>query len=180
MKDGRRIAWTLAVAVSLAATMALAPRSAEAHGRGGRGRSVIVGGFYGPYFGLGWSPFFDPFWGPYPGAYYRPAGGVDMNVAMIAGVGAIDLDAKPNRADVWVDGEYVGEARDLDGYPSYLWLKPGAHRIAVYKGGYRTFEETVLVQRAMKRTLKVRLEPGDSAPPGPKPQDDKLSEPLHR
>ncbi len=37
---------------------------------------------------------------------------------MIAGFGAVDVDAKPNRADVWVDGKYVGEARDLDGYPS--------------------------------------------------------------
>ena len=35
--------------------------------------------------------------------------------------------SKPDRADVWVDGKYVGEARDLDGYPSYLWLEKGPH-----------------------------------------------------
>ena len=36
-----------------------------------------------------------------------------MNAAMIAGFGAVELNVKPNRADVWVDGRYVGEARDL-------------------------------------------------------------------
>jgi hypothetical protein len=28
----------------------------------------------------------------------------------------------------WVDGKYVGEARDVDGYPSYLWLADGDTR----------------------------------------------------
>jgi hypothetical protein len=92
-----------------------------------------------------------------------------MGAAMIAGFGAIELNAKPNRADVWVDGKYVGEARDLDGYPSYLWLPEGPHRVAVYKGGFATFDEQVEVRRGMKAQIKVRLQPGESAPPGPKP-----------
>jgi hypothetical protein len=94
-----------------------------------------------------------------------------MNYAMMAGFGAVELNVKPNRADVWVDGKYVGEARDLDGYPSYLWLADGEHKLAVYKGGYRTFEEEIGVQRGMKTAIKIRLEPGDSAPPGTKPAD---------
>ena len=42
---------------------------------------------------------------------------------------------------VVVPGEYVGEARDLDGYPSYLWLAEGEHRVAVHKGGFLVFDE---------------------------------------
>jgi hypothetical protein len=181
MTQWKRAGSILSAAIVFAgATLVRAPE-AEAHGRGGRGR-VHVGGFYGfaPYFGFGFSPFYYPYgypyWG-YPGFYLQPEGGVDMNVAMMAGWGAVDLEVKPNRADVWVDGRYVGEARDLDGYPSYLWLEQGVHHLAVYKGGYTTFEEDVDVQRGMKKELKVRLEKGESLPPGPKPVDkDKKTE----
>ena len=67
---------------------------------------------------------------------------------------------------MWVDGKFVAEARDLDGYPSYLWLPEGAHHVVVYKGGYVRFEEDIEVQRGYRKDLKVRLEKGDSEPPG--------------
>lgn len=174
MMTRRRIAWTVLATVAATAALSLASQPAEAHGRR-PGRVVFgrafYGGFYGPYFGWGYSPFFEPYYFG-PGAYgvgFRPEGGVDMNAAAMAGIGAIDVDAKPDRADVWVDGRYVGEARDLDGYPSFLWLQPGTHRVAVYKGGFRTFEEEIEVRRGMKTTLKLKLQPGDSQPPGSKP-----------
>ena len=96
-----------------------------------------------------------------------------MTVAKMTGWGAVELNVKPNRADVWVDGKYVAEARDLDGSPSYLWLEKGPHRLAVYKGGYKTFEEDINVERGVMKALKVRLEPGNSPAPGPKPSDKK-------
>ena len=172
MTRGKRAGLTLAVAVAMTGAFALQPPEAEAHGRGGGRRVVYVGGgLYNPWFGFGFGPYWGWGWGLYPPAYYGPPGGVDMNYAMMAGFGAVELNVKPNRADVWVDGKYVGEARDLDGYPSYLWLADGEHKLAVYKGGYRTFEEEIGVQRGMKTAIKIRLEPGDSAPPGTKPAD---------
>jgi hypothetical protein len=160
------------VAAGAAALLALgASQPANAHPRG-RGRVVVFGGgFYGyPWFGFGagWGPYWA--WGPAYPAFYPP-GGVDMNAAMVAGYGAIELKVKPNRADVWVDGRYVGEARDLDGSPSYLWLAEGGHRLAVHKGGYLVFDEPVEVRRGMKTEIKLELEPGDSPPPGTKPLD---------
>ena len=162
----------VAMAVAMAGTIALQAPETEAHGRGGRGGGGRVvyyggGGFYSPWlnpwYGWGWG------WGAYPPAYYEPAGGVSLGAAMVAGFGAVDLDVKPNRADVWVDGKYAGEARDLDGYPSYLWLAEGEHRVAVHKGGYLVFDEKVNVQRGMKTEIKLKLQPGDSPPPGTKP-----------
>ena len=94
---------------------------------------------------------------------------MSLGAAMMAGFGAVDLNVKPNRADVWVDGKYVGEARDLDGYPSFLWLAEGEHRVAVHKGGYLVFDEKINVQRGMKTEIKLKLQPGDSPPPGTKP-----------
>ena len=172
MANGRYAGRVVAAALAVAGLGLVMPGDAGAHGRG-RGRGFVVGGFYGfnPYFGFGAGPYWGPYgWGWGPSAfYYGPQGGVDMNVAMIAGVGALEINAKPNRAEVWVDGKYIGEARDLDGYPTYLWLEEGAHTIAVYKGGYATFEEPIEVQRGMKKKLKVRLEEGNSPPPGEKP-----------
>ena len=170
-----RRAWlTTAVAVAITGALAFQPVKAEARGHGGgHGHVVVGGGFYYPWFGWGFGPYWGLGWGwgPYPGAWYGPPGGVDMNYAMMAGFGAVELKAKPDRADVWADGKYVGEARDLDGYPSYLWLADGAHRLQVYKGGFKTFDEQIAVHRGMKTTLKVRLEPGESQPPGTKPSD---------
>ena len=71
----------------------------------------------------------------------------------------------PKQAEVWVDGKYVAEARDLDGDPSYLWLKQGPHHVVVYKAGFRSLEEDVDVPVGMIRQLKVALEKGESAPP---------------
>jgi hypothetical protein len=169
MTNGKRAGSTLAVAVALTGALTFQPPAADAHGRGrGGGRRVVYagGGFYNPWFGFG--PFYGWGWGAYPAGYYQPAGGVDMNFAMMAGFGAVELNVKPNRADVWVDGKYMGEARDLDGYPSYLWLAEGGHRVAVHKGGFLVFDEQVEVRRGMKTAIKLRLQPGDSPAPGTK------------
>ena len=177
MRDSKRVRLTAVVAGALALVALGAPREADASprghgGRGGRGVVVVGGGFYGfnPWLGYGFG--FGPGWGwgpYYPGFY--PQGGVDMNTAMIAGFGAVELNVKPNRADVWVDGRYMGEARDLDGYPTYLWLSDGAHRIAVHKGGFLVFDEEIDVRRGMKTEIKLKLQPGDSPPPGTKPAE---------
>jgi hypothetical protein len=183
MLNWRRTRAIVATA-ALAATVALSlPRAAHAHGsvyRGyRRGPVFVVGGNYGyahpywryPYWryplgyhGFGWGPY----WGPW-GDYSVPEGGIDMSAAFTAGYGAVDLNVKPGSAEVWVDGKFVAEAKDLDGYPSYLWLPEGAHRVTVYKGGYARFEEEIEVQRGYRKALKVRLEKGESQPPGVRP-----------
>ncbi len=170
MTHSRRALSIAAAVAALAAAGGLLPREAEAHPRGGfRGGPVFVGGFYGaPYWGFGYG--FAPYWGYSP---FGPPGGIDPNIALVAGLGAIDVEAKPNRAEVWVDGGFVGEARDLDGYPSYLWLKEGKYRVAVFKGGYAIFEQDIEVRRGLKTELKVQLEKGTSEPPGRKPGESK-------
>jgi hypothetical protein len=156
---------------ALVAAGGLVPRSAEAHPRGGyRGPVFVGGGFYGGPWGPYWGYGFGPYWG---GSPFGPPGGLDPNIAAVAGLGAVNVEAKPNRAEVWVDGGYIGEARDLDGYPSYLWLKEGTHRVAVFKGGFAVFEQDVEVRRGLKTDLKVQLEKGTSEAPGRKPGENK-------
>lgn len=178
MIHGRRTRTIVAAAAILAAAALSLPGTAEAQGRGGHGGRggyyrgpAFAGGYYGygfgwPYFAFGFGPYFGPYWGPYG---YGPPGGIDMSAAFVAGYGAVDLNVKPGAAEVWVDGKYVAEGRDLDGYPSFLWLPEGVHHLVVYKGGYARFEEDIEVQRGFQKELKVRLEKGDSQPPGQKP-----------
>lgn len=174
MTSWKQVRATLTAAAVLVGTVALFPAVADAHGRGGfhGGGRVIVGGHFNPYFGLdyGWGPFWSSYWGPYWGYPYGPYAygpreSVDMNAAMIAGYGAIDLNVKPNRAEVRVDGKYVGEARDLDGSPSYLWLKDGTHRLTISKGGYATFDTKIDVLRGIKKGLKIQLQEGPAEQP---------------
>ena len=172
MREWKRSRRTVVGAVALALLALGVSRAADAHPRGHGPVVVYGGGFYGgyygfnPWFGMGWGPYGG--WGPYYPGFYPP-GGVDMNAAMIAGLGAVELNVKPNRADVWVDGRYLGEARDLDGYPNYLWLADGVHRVQVHKGGFLVFDEQIDVHRGMKTEIKLKLQPGDSPPPGTKP-----------
>jgi hypothetical protein len=169
-----RVTQTVAMAMVLSAVGASVPAPVEAHSRGGRRGPVIVvrRGFGSPF---GFGSYFGPY-GPYaygPDAYrpyaYGPVGGVDLNVAMMAGYGGVQMNVKPGQAEVWVDGKFIAEAKDLDGYPSYLWLKEGVHKIVVYKGGYERFEEEIHVQRGFKKDLRVRLEKGESDTPGRRP-----------
>ena len=157
------IVGSLAVAALLGVALGL-PAAAEARGRHG---AVFVGGGFGGFYG--WGPYWGwgtPYWGgtgPWAGSYGgRPA---LLGYAMMSGMGGLDVDAKPNRAEVWVDGKFVADARDLDGYPSYLWLKQGAHHVVLYKAGYKSFEADVDVRAGLVRSMKVQLEKGESQPP---------------
>ena len=127
-----------------------------------RDSQAVLPYFGYPYLGLDYGyGRLGPFWGP---CEMRREGGIDPNVAMMVGWGAVDLNVKPNRADVWVDGKYFAEARDLDGSPSYLWLPEGEHQLKVRKGGFVTFETPIDIQRGMVKELKVRMEKGEAAP----------------
>jgi len=171
MVHGAKLRAVVGTVVVLGLGLSFSP-TAEGHGRG----FVFVGGFYGwgPYWGGGPWWGWGPYWGP-----YSPDGGASLGAAMVAGFGAIDLDVKPNRAEVWADGKYVAEARDLDGYPSYLWLKQGPHHLVVYHGGYKRFEEDIEVHVGMKANLKVRLEKGESEPPRRVPPEARAEEARH-
>ena len=191
MTPRKRIGALVVSAATLAGLAAGRPPAAEARDGGvHRGRTIVVGSYRSPYrryyrsgwdhYGhyrryhrFGWGSYYGPYDDPYfdPWAY-EPRGGIDMNVAVLAGLGAVELDVKPGRAAVWVDGKYVAEARDLDGYPSFLWLPEGVHRVVISRSGYARFEQDVDVQRGIRKELKTRLEKGESEAPSQTPEED--------
>jgi hypothetical protein len=89
-----------------------------------------------PYAYLG--PYTPRVYGYYPnGAYVGPS---------VSVYGGVSFDLQPPDADVFVDGEYVGNASSFSPYAAPLTLTPGQHRIAVQREGFRPMEWDVVIQ----------------------------------
>jgi hypothetical protein len=168
------------VVIAACVCLALAtlwPSEALAQRRVVRGRPVrsvvVVGaGFYNPFF---YSPFYSPFYlggwypgfgfGPYP--FYGPYGyGYGPAIAEAR------LQIKPNDAEVYVDGYYVGRVDRFDGVFQRLDLPPGEHEIVVYRDGYRTYRQKNLFRPGEGYKYQAVLEPlapGEAQEPRPKP-----------
>lgn len=118
-------------------------------------------GFHHPlHFGVHWAPAF--YVHRYPLAYWGPQ---PVTVAARTDVGAIRLRVRPKKTEIFLNGEYVGRAGQLDGYPGYLWLDEGSHTLVFYREGFRTFSRTFEVRGGMVTEVRVDMEPGETLPP---------------
>ena len=84
----------------------------------------------------------------------RPAGGAEQAAPLKIEVPAEDLDA-----EVYVDGNYVGQVKAL-AVPETgpLLLAPGVHRVEVRKPGRFPVQRTVTVERTQRAPVVVRAE----------------------
>lgn len=85
-------------------------------------------------------------------------------------LGALDLDVRPEKAEVYVDGRFVGVADNFDGFPSYLWLEPGTYEIAFYKEGYETVTRAVKVPPGTEIGFEDRMVAGTAVKPEAPPE----------
>lgn len=60
---------------------------------------------------------------------------------------------------VWIDGQYVGYLKELNGSKKVLLL-PGEHVISVRQDGYQDFTQHVVLQPGEKKTLFVFMQKG--------------------
>ena len=84
----------------------------------------------------------------------RAAGGADQAAPLKIEVPQDDLDA-----EVFVDGNYVGQVKALD-VPETgpILLAPGIHRVEVRKPGRFPVQRTVTVERSHRAPVVVRAE----------------------
>lgn len=72
----------------------------------------------------------------------------------------VKLDVDPDRAAVFVDGQFVGYAHQFGGMGRAMLVAPGKHQIKIALVGYRDFTTEVNLQPNQKFTLKTSLIPG--------------------
>ncbi|MXZ36997.1 MAG: PEGA domain-containing protein [Holophagales bacterium] len=166
---------TLPVARALAVQAPVAVAASE-RGRGGdgdrrKGRRSRV--YVRPYYGsFGWYGGLGSFW-PYaysPHYYgYGPYGWGPGPVGYVGDAGALDINTRPKKASVYIDGELVGRVDGFDGFPRYLWLRDGSYRIAIFMEGYETLERQIRVQPGVVIRIDEDLVPGTAERPRPAP-----------
>lgn len=80
-------------------------------------------------------------------------------------MGALDLNVKPKKTEVYLDGQYIGVSGDYDGFPRYLWLEKGTYELVFFRQGYETVAREYTVFPGVVIDVKLRLRPGESQPP---------------
>jgi len=131
------------------------------------------GGFGGWYTGFGWYPYFGigfgygypyPYYASYPYyPYAYPYGYYDYR-------GAARLQVQPRDAQVYVDGYFVGDVDNFDGWAQRLYVEPGPREVAIYRTGQKTYRQKVLFRPGA--TVNIQhvmqpLAPGESEEPPP-------------
>ena len=142
----------LAVALVVAALASAAPAVAG-HWHAGPWWGWGIG--VGPlWWGGGWAV---------PGPWY---GAVPVSLPR-ADVATVEVQVSPDHARVVLDGELIGVADDFDGYPGYLYLKPGHYTIEFSLKGYRTEKVEIDAQRGRYVPVNLKLErvPGEKPAP---------------
>lgn len=142
-------------------------RGGHRHGGHRHGHRVYRGGNYGYY---GWGGYYGGWGGWWPWWY---PGGSTVIVERDRygygyggdGSGALDLDLSPEEAQIFIDGEYVGEADDYDGFPTFLWLPRGTYDVAFYLPGYQTIVRQYTVRPGVVIDIEDRMVEGDSIQP---------------
>jgi len=71
---------------------------------------------------------------------------------------------------VWVDEQYVGYLKELNGSKKVLLL-PGEHTISVRQNGYQDWTQKVILQPGQTQVIHVAM---NKAATGPMPPDDEL------
>jgi PEGA domain len=72
----------------------------------------------------------------------------------------VKLEVVPDRAAVFVDGQFVGYAHQFGGVGRAMLVSPGKHQIKIALVGYQDFTTEVNLQPNQKFTLKTALTPG--------------------
>lgn len=79
----------------------------------------------------------------------------------------LKLNVDPDRAAVFLDGKFVGPAKEFGGRFHSMLVSPGKHHLKIELPGYRTFETEVNVIAGQKAEIKTELIKGSIEQAGP-------------
>ena len=132
---------------------------------GGYGGLGGFGGFddYG-YSGLGSLPYgsaygtYDPYAPSFPSFVSSGSGSTGVFISNAREAVALRLKVKPDKASVYLDGEYVGLVNQYDGMFHKLHLDGGNHRVEIRALGYQTLTFNVRIEPDHTETYRGELE----------------------
>ena len=75
----------------------------------------------------------------------------------------VKIEVNPNRAAVFVDGQFVGHVGEFEGAGRGMLVAPGLHKIKVALPGYQTFETEITAVANQKVEVKTDLLKTDAA-----------------
>ena len=168
------VARAVAVSTPIAAIAGDRDESREGARDGRRTRTRVI---YRPYYGSfgwygGWGSYW-PYYSPYAFGPYGLYGWGPRAVGYAApNAGALDINTKPKKASVYLDGELIGRVDSFDGFPRYLWLREGSYRLAIFMEGHETLEREIRVRPGVVIKIDQDLVPGTAVqprPPAPEP-----------
>jgi hypothetical protein len=175
--------WLVVVAgiFTVSASMLVLPADASAQRRGVRrpaGRPVVVAPrvhrpiyrpvYYRPYYYPGWYSGWNNWYGIGPYSFYGQP--YYPYYHRYDYTGSARLQVQPREAQVFIDGYFVGEVDDFDGWAQRLNVEPGEHDLEIALDGYRSYREKVLFRPGATVNIKQVLEPlAPGAQPDPRP-----------
>jgi hypothetical protein len=116
------------------------------------------------YWGPGyWYPYYwgAPYWGvPYWGSYHVP-----RHVRAEYNLGAFDLNVRPKKTEVFLNGQAIGQVKQFDGWPDYLWLQEGEYELIFYRSGYATERRLLRIIPGVVSDVRLELVAGEAVAP---------------
>ncbi len=139
----------------------------------------------------GYPRYWNPYWGFWTFNYgYGPGYGYGYYPPLVYSnhrgyrMGALDFNVHPKNTEVYVDGQYVGLAKQYDGFPGHLWLEKGVYEVALYKPGFETQTRTVKILTDLILDLEIEMYEGQAVKPEmqlePPPSDEDADEYVRR
>lgn len=132
------------------------------------GRVIFVPRHHGPYSYHPWGwwgwwgwwggPWYYPGYYPGPGTYYYPD-------RLSPTMGALDLDVRPEEAQVWLNGTLIGIADNFDGWPRFLWLEEGTYDLIFFHPDFETIARQYSIYPGVVIDVEDRMQRGEATPP---------------
>jgi len=113
--------------------------------------------FFFPGYGFGLGYMSDPFLYGGGGGGSDPYQGGYRASTSYHETGSLRLKIKPNQAQVYIDGYYVGLVDSFDGAFQKLGIDAGTHKVEIRAEGYQTAEFEIVIAPGETATYKGEL-----------------------
>jgi len=143
-----------------------APQHAAGRATYGYGGNHHHGGYYphyGGYYGWGYPYYYG--WVGWPWGWWYGSAPYHAAWSNPHAPGAVETDVTPKKAEVLLDGRFVGQARDYNGRWDVLWIEPGDHTLEFVKDGYMTLRTDVSVRAGTHVRISEALQKGEGIDP---------------